>query len=121
MSIDVSCYVDGYHGDNCRTFLVGDVSDEARELVDTTKRATDAAIALCGPGVPYNVIGRCIQDIADAGGYSVVRNYTGHGVGATFHTMPWILHFASQDYGNMTPGSTFTIEPMIAMCSQDVR
>lgn len=115
ISIDVSCYVNGYHGDNCRTFLVGDVDPATRQLVEVTKHSVDEAIKLCGPGQPFNAIGACIHDIADEHGYSVVRNYTGHGVGSTFHTLPWVLHYRSASYGAMVPGCTFTIEPMLAM------
>jgi len=150
VSIDVSCFVDGHHGDNCRTFYVGDVSEETRELVEVTREATNDAVALCGPGVPYNEVGHCIQAICDKHGYAIVRNYTGHGVGAVFHTQPWVLHYASPDYGKMeagsaravvmlrlclglprvtqgeswacvTAGTTFTIEPMICAGSNSVR
>lgn len=119
VSIDVSCFLDGHHGDNCRTFYCGNVSDEAKQLVEVTKEALDAAIAICGPGVPYHLIGEKIQSKADQFGYSVIRNYTGHGIGSTFHTLPYILHFASPPYSSMVAGTTFTIEPMISAGSHE--
>ena len=108
VSIDVSCFLDGHHGDNCRTFYCGNVSDEAKQLVEVTKEALDAAIAICGPGVPYHLIGEKIQSKADQFGYSVIRNYTGHGIGSTFHTLPYILHFASPPYSSMVAGTVAT-------------
>lgn len=116
VKFDVSCWLDGHHGDTCRTWIVGGaeaVEPDVAQLVEVTKRALDESVALCGPGVPYSAIGDKIADVLEPYGYGSVRQFTGHGVGRTFHTLPRILHFRTADYGKMQPGTTFTIEPMV--------
>ncbi|GIL60935.1 hypothetical protein Vafri_15742 [Volvox africanus] len=113
VNIDVTVYLDGYHGDTSRMFFVGEVDAAARDLVEVTKQCLDAAIKNCGPGVPYNVIGKTIQNIADKHKYGVIRDYVGHGVGQAFHSHPTIFHYKNSQSGVMQLGETFTIEPMI--------
>jgi methionyl aminopeptidase len=114
VNVDVTPIVEGWHGDSSRTFLVGDPSPKARRLVADTYRALWLGIRAVKPGARTGDIGHAIQGFAEAQGYSVVREFTGHGVGRVFHTAPSILHFGKPGSGDLiTPGMTFTVEPMI--------
>ncbi len=114
LNVDVTPIVDGWHGDTSRTFMVGEVSPKARRLVADTYRALWLGIRAVKPGARTGDIGHAIQSFAEAQGYSVVREFTGHGVGRVFHTAPSILHFGKPGSGDLiTPGMTFTVEPMI--------
>jgi methionyl aminopeptidase len=114
VNVDVTPIVDGWHGDSSRTFLVGDPSPKARRLVADTWRALWLGIRAVKPGGRTGDIGHAIQSFAEAQGYAVVREFTGHGVGRVFHTAPSILHFGKPGSGDLiTPGMTFTVEPMI--------
>uniref|UniRef100_A0A453PNF7 Methionine aminopeptidase n=1 Tax=Aegilops tauschii subsp. strangulata TaxID=200361 RepID=A0A453PNF7_AEGTS len=97
INIDVTVYLNGYHGDTSATFLCGDVDDEAKKLVQVTKESLDKAISICAPGVEINRIGRTIQDHADKFKYGVVQQFVGHGVGKVFHAEPAVLHFREFD------------------------
>ncbi|KAF9356900.1 hypothetical protein BGX26_004575 [Mortierella sp. AD094] len=112
INIDITVYLDGYHGDTSATFLVGNVDQPGRELVERTKESLDAAIAVCGPGVPLNKIGKTIQSIADQYGYTVSEQFSGHGIGKEFHCLPLIYHHDNDEEGDMEKGMIFTIEPM---------
>jgi methionyl aminopeptidase len=95
-------------------FLVGDsVPDPARRICAATKEALDAAIARCGPGIRFNVVGDAIQTVADRHGFGTCRAFVGHGVGTVFHSYPHILHYRNFEKGTMQRGMTFTIEPML--------
>jgi methionyl aminopeptidase len=114
VNVDVTPVIDGWHGDTSRTFVVGDASPKARRLVADTWRALWLGIRAVKPGGRTGDIGHAIQSFAEAQGYSVVREFTGHGVGRVFHTGPSILHFGKPGSGELlTPGMTFTVEPMI--------
>eukprot|EP00201_Polytomella_parva_P001208 CAMPEP_0175080320 /NCGR_PEP_ID=MMETSP0052_2-20121109/25431_1 /TAXON_ID=51329 ORGANISM="Polytomella parva, Strain SAG 63-3" /NCGR_SAMPLE_ID=MMETSP0052_2 /ASSEMBLY_ACC=CAM_ASM_000194 /LENGTH=269 /DNA_ID=CAMNT_0016350985 /DNA_START=178 /DNA_END=987 /DNA_ORIENTATION=+ len=114
INIDVTVYLNGYHGDTSKTFPVGhSVSPEAQKLIATTEQSLAAAIGVCGPGVPYKQIGSAISKVAEKNRYSIVREYIGHGVGAVFHSHPSILHYRNTRAGVMQVGETFTIEPML--------
>lgn len=114
MNIDVTIFHNGVHGDCSETVLVGDVSDELRDLTITTYKAWKAAIAICRPGVKYSEIGGVIEDVIKPKGYASVIEFCGHGIGRTFHTTPNVLHYKNkQRSGVMAVGHTFTIEPMI--------
>uniref|UniRef100_A0A1D2A5U4 Methionine aminopeptidase n=2 Tax=Auxenochlorella protothecoides TaxID=3075 RepID=A0A1D2A5U4_AUXPR len=121
LNIDVTVYLDGYHGDTSAMFTVGEVAPEARALCEATHEALHAAIALCGPGVPFKALGGAIQAVADAHGFGVVRGFCGHGVGKVFHSYPTILHYKNREGGRMVPGMTFTIEPMLTQGSAKER
>nr|KJB43651.1 hypothetical protein B456_007G211700 [Gossypium raimondii] len=95
INIDVTVYLNGYHGDTSATFFCGDVSEEARNLVKVTKESLDKAISICAPGVEFKKIGKTIHDHADKFGYGVVRQFVGHGVGRVFHADPVVLHFSN--------------------------
>ena len=119
-NIDITAYLDGVHGDTNATFLVGDVAEEVRLLVERTHEATRRAIAAVAPGRPINVIGRVIESYARRFGYGVVRDFTGHGVGTAFHTGLIIPHYDDPHFDSeMQVGMTFTIEPMITLGTID--
>lgn len=119
VKLDVSVFLDGVHGDTCRTVIAGGhtaTDDAGRALVNVTKRALDAAIAAVGPGLPVTVIGNVIDPILRAGGYGSIKEFAGHGIGEHFHTQPLVYHHATTRTGQTTvlrPGMTFTIEPMV--------
>lgn len=114
VNIDVTAFKNGVHGDTNATFLAGNVSEEHKKLVKVTEESMYRAIKACKPGRPVNMIGRVIESYARRFGYGVVRDFTGHGIGTTFHNGLVILHYdASWPDDIMEPGMTFTIEPMI--------
>ena len=118
VNIDVTAYKNGVHGDTNATFLAGDVSEEHRLLVERTKEAMMRGIKVAKPGREINVIGRVIESYANRFGYNVVRDFTGHGVGPTFHNGLVVLHYDSTAYRNvLEPGMTLTIEPMLNLGS----
>lgn len=120
VNIDVTAFKNGVHGDTNATFLAGNVSEEHRLLVERTKEATLRGIKAAKPGREINVIGRVIEAYANRFGYNVVRDFTGHGVGPTFHNGLVVLHYDSTSYRNiLEPGMTLTIEPMINLGSLD--
>ena len=117
INIDITAYVDGVHGDTNYTFLVGDVDEESRLLVERTQESLNRAIKVVAPGREINVIGRAIESYARRFGYGVVRDFTGHGVGEAFHTGLIIPHYdAAPAYNRIIePGMVFTIEPMLTL------
>ncbi|ESR39103.1 methionine aminopeptidase 1D [Citrus sinensis] len=117
INIDVTVYLNGYHGDTSATFFCGDVDDEARNLVKVTKDCLHKAISVCAPGMEYKKIGKTIQDHADRYNYGVVRQFVGHGIGRVFHADPVVLHYRNNDHGRMVLNQTFTIEPMLTIGS----
>jgi len=119
-NIDITAYLGGVHGDTNATFLVGEVTEEVRLLVERTHEATLRAIRAVQPGRPINVIGRVIESYARRFGYGVVRDFTGHGIGTAFHTGLVIPHFDDPHSDTlMLPGMTFTIEPMLTLGTYD--
>ena len=120
VNIDVTAYIDGVHGDTNATFLAGDVAEEHRLLVERTREATMRAINAVKPGRALSVVGRVIESYANRFGYTVVRDFTGHGIGTTFHNGLVVLHYDQPAVGTtMQPGMTFTIEPMINLGALD--
>ncbi|QCR19389.1 type I methionyl aminopeptidase [Agrococcus sp. SGAir0287] len=116
VNVDVTAYLDGVHGDTNRTFRVGAVAPEVDALVDRTEEALRRAIAVVRPGRRVNVIGRSIESYAARFGYGVVRDFTGHGVGTSFHSGLVIPHHDSDEYATeIVPGMVFTIEPMLTL------
>lgn len=116
VNIDVTAFIGGVHGDCNATFLAGEVSDEARQLVDRTHEATMRAIKAVRPGRALNVIGRVIEAYAKRFDYGVVRDFTGHGIGRSFHSGLVILHYDEPTVTTeIETGMTFTIEPMITL------
>lgn len=117
INIDVTVYLNGYHGDTSAMFFCGEVDDEARNLVKVTKECLMKAISICGPGVELKKIGKTIHDHADKYRYGVVRQFVGHGVGRVFHADPVVLHYRNNEGGRMLLNQTFTIEPMLTIGS----
>lgn len=114
VNIDVTAYKRGVHGDTNATFLAGEVSEEHRLLVQRTEEALWRGIRAVRPGREINVIGRVIESYAKRFGYSVVRDFTGHGIGTTFHNGLVVLHYDQPSNRTvLEPGMTLTIEPMI--------
>ena len=114
VNIDVTAFIGGVHGDTNATFLAGEVSEEARLLVERTHEATMRAIKAVRPGRQLNVVGRVIEAYANRFGYGVVRDFTGHGIGRSFHSGLVVLHYDEPSVTTeLEPGMTFTIEPMI--------
>ncbi|ACY98660.1 methionine aminopeptidase, type I [Thermomonospora curvata DSM 43183] len=116
INIDITAYIDGVHGDTDATFLVGEVDEESRLLVERTREAMMRGIRAVAPGRAINVIGRVIESYARRFGYGVVRDFTGHGIGTTFHSGLVIPHYDDPNATTiMQPGMTFTIEPMLTL------
>ena len=114
IGIDVALIVDGFHGDNAATVAVGAIAEPARRLLSATLEAQRLAIAAVRPGARLGDIGHAIQSYVEPLGFSVVRDFVGHGVGRRFHEDPQVLHYGAAGTGmRLHAGLTFTIEPMI--------
>lgn len=115
VNIDVTVILDGWHGDTSRMYLVGDkIPVKARRLVEVTYESMMAGIALVKPGACLGDIGAAIQAVAEGAGFSVVRDFCGHGIGRIFHIEPSVMHYGIKGTGlPLRPGMFFTIEPMI--------
>lgn len=114
INIDVTPIVEGWHGDSSRMYTVGKVGIRAQKLIDVTREALDRAIAVVRPGATVGDIGHAIQSFAEAEGFSIVRDFCGHGVGRIFHMAPNIVHYGRPGQGIvLKEGMFFTIEPMI--------
>jgi len=114
VNIDVTVIVDGWHGDTSRMYYVGEVSTRAKRLVQVTYDAMMRGIEQVRPGATTGDIGHAIQSYAEGYGFSIVREYCGHGLGKVFHTAPNILHFGKPGKGTvLEEGMFFTIEPMV--------
>jgi methionyl aminopeptidase len=120
VNVDITAYFDGVHGDTDATYLVGDVDEESRLLVERTREALMRGIGAVVPGREVNVIGRVIERFAARFGYGVVRDFTGHGINTSFHSGLVIPHYDSLEHNRiMEVGMTFTIEPMLTLGSSD--
>ena len=120
VNIDITAFIGGVHGDTNATFLAGEVSEEARLLVERTHEATMRAIKAVRPGRQLNVVGRVIEAYANRFGYGVVRDFTGHGIGRDFHSGLVVLHYDDPAVTTVIEeGMTFTIEPMITLGAAD--
>jgi methionyl aminopeptidase len=117
INVDITAYRNGMHGDLNKTFIVGNASQEVIDLVDRTREALARGIRAVAPGREMNVIGRAIESYARRFGYGVVRDFTGHGVGAAFHSGLIVPHFdaAPRHSELMEVGMVFTIEPMLTL------
>jgi len=119
-NIDITAFLDGVHGDTNATFLVGSVEPEVVDLVERTHEATMRAISAVAPGRPLNVVGRVIESYAKRFGYGVVRDFTGHGIGTSFHSGLIVPHYDDPNLNVMLEtGMTFTIEPMLTLGTYD--
>jgi methionyl aminopeptidase len=122
VNIDITVIKDGWHGDTSRMFFVGDPSIQAKRLVQVTYESMWAGIVAVKPGVKLGDIGHEIQKYAEGHGYSVVREFCGHGIGQKFHEDPQVLHYGKPGTGlELQTGMTFTIEPMINAGKKEIR
>lgn len=122
VSVDCGAIVDGYYGDSARTFPVGQVSDEATRLLDVTRRSLEAGIARCRPGMRLYDVSAAVQEVAEAAGFSVVREYVGHGIGRSMHEDPQVPNYGKTGTGpTLRTGMVLAIEPMINAGAADVR
>jgi methionyl aminopeptidase len=116
VNVDITGYLDGVHGDTNATFLVGDVAEQSRLLVERTYEATLRGIRAAKAGRQVNVIGRVIETYAKRFGYGVVRDFTGHGIGTAFHSGLVIPHYDDPRFDTVIEaGMTFTVEPMLTL------
>jgi methionyl aminopeptidase len=114
INVDVTTILNGYYSDMSRMYMIGEVSDEAKKLVEVTRECMDEGIKCIKPYMPVGEIGNVINDIADKHGYSVVRALCGHGVGLDFHSDPIVNHFrTNRKTMILVPGMMITVEPMI--------
>ncbi len=122
LNIDVTVIKDGFHGDTSRMFIVGEASVAARRLCQVTFECMWIGIDQVRPGATIGDIGHAIQRHAEASGYSVVREFCGHGIGRRFHEEPQVLHYGRPGAGErLEPGMIFTVEPMINAGRREVR
>ncbi len=122
VNVDVTAIVNEYYGDTSRMFAVGDISIKAKNLIDTTYESMMNAIKILRPGIKLGDIGFEIQSYVEEKGFSVVRDFCGHGISNTFHEPPNVLHYGKKNTGvELKPGMTFTIEPMINAGKLDVK
>jgi methionyl aminopeptidase len=114
VSVDCGAIVDGYYGDSAMTFAVGTVSDEAQRLMAVTRASLEAGIARCRPGMRLHDISAAVQSIAEGAGFSVVREYVGHGIGREMHEDPQVPNYGRAGTGpTLKSGMVLAIEPMI--------
>ena len=122
LNVDITCILDGYFGDASRMFIIGDVPEETRKLVEVTRECLNLGIEQVFPSKRLGDIGHAIQNHAEKNGFSVVRDFAGHGVGLEFHEAPQVLHYGQPGKGEMLrENMVFTIEPMINMGSYECR
>jgi len=114
IGVDIGVKLGGYYGDACYTYTVGNVAPMVRKLVETTHEALHAGLDAVKPGARLGDIGHAIQSLAESRGFSVVQEYTGHGIGRRLHEEPTVYHWGKPGTGlKLTPGMVFTVEPMI--------
>ena len=122
LNVDVTAIIDDHYGDTSRMYCIGNTSVKVNNLIEATYESMMRAIKILKPGIRLGDIGYEIQSFVEAKGYSVVRDFCGHGISTTFHEPPNILHYGSKNTGmELRPGMTFTIEPMINAGKYDVK
>jgi methionyl aminopeptidase len=122
VNVDITVIKDGYHGDTSRMFYVGEPSIQAKRLCEITYQSMWLGISKVRPGAYLGDIGHAIQTYAESNGYSVVREFCGHGIGLVFHEDPQVLHYGQIGSGiELKPGMIFTIEPMINAGKRDIK
>ena len=122
VSVDVGAYVDGFHGDCAATFACGQISDEAQRLIEVTQRSFWEGIQFARSGQRVSDISHAVQQYVEAHGYSVVRDFVGHGVGAKLHEAPEVPNYGPAGHGaRLQPGMTIAVEPMVCQGDWHVR
>jgi methionyl aminopeptidase len=121
-SLDLGCVVDGFYGDSARTVAVGQITPEAARLMRVTEESLHAGIAMCRPGKRVGDIGHAVQQHAESHGYSVVRQYVGHGIGTRLHEEPQVPNYGPPGRRErLVPGMALAIEPMVNVGGPEVR
>ncbi len=121
VSLDFGVSVDGWHGDSAVTVAVGEIDAERQRLVDVTHASLDRAIAAATPGHRLSDIGFAVQSFVEPEGYSVVRDFAGHGIGSEMHEAPWVPNYGARGRGpRLKPGMVFALEPMVNVGGPDV-
>jgi len=117
LNLDVTCYLNGYHGDCSEMFVVGgDTDEKSKELIQVTYDCWIKSMNIIKPGRDYKDIGGVIEDYVTERGFTTIKSFCGHGIGSVFHTAPNILHYKNNEpNGQMAAGHTFTVEPMICI------
>ena len=114
VSVDVGACIEGYHGDAARTFAVGEISPEAKKLIDVTEQSFFAGIEFAKPGFRLGDVSANIQKVVEENGFSVVRDFIGHGIGSALHEDPEVPNFGTAGRGpRLIPGMTIAVEPMV--------
>ena len=122
LNIDVTVIKDGYFGDNSKMYIVGETNIRSKKLCEAAQEALYVGLRTVKPGIRLNEIGRAVQKYTEAQGFSVVREYCGHGIGSAFHSEPQVLHYYADDGGVvLQKGMVFTIEPMINAGKKEIR
>ena len=122
LNIDVTVIKDGYYGDNSKMYIVGEPPIRSKKLVEAAQEALYVGLRAVKPGVRLNEIGKAVQKYTESQGFSVVREYCGHGIGTEFHCEPQVLHYYADDGGViLQKGMVFTIEPMINAGKKETR
>lgn len=122
ISVDIGAIVDGWHGDSAWTYAVGNVSAEAKKLLEDTEKSLEIAVAAAVPGNRLGAIGQAVEQFASPLGYGIVRGYGGHGIGRRMHEDPHVPNYGSANYGPvLRKGMTFAIEPMLNIGTEDTR
>ncbi len=122
VNVDVTTYLDGFHGDTSATFFIGEVSAEARHVVEVARRARDLGVSLIAPNVRLGDIGAAVEDFVRAQGCSSVREFGGHGIGRAMHQAPHVPYVGPAGRGiRLRAGMAITIEPMVNLGTADIR
>uniref|UniRef100_A0A1I8PHN9 Methionine aminopeptidase n=1 Tax=Stomoxys calcitrans TaxID=35570 RepID=A0A1I8PHN9_STOCA len=120
INVDITVYLNGYHGDCSKTFMVGEVDERGRYLVQKTEECLHECVALCRPDKEFKIIGNFIAKFCQQNGLNTIPAFIGHGIGSYFHGPPEILHFKNNVPGAMKAGMTFTIEPILTLGGPDI-
>ncbi|GAB1606255.1 methionine aminopeptidase 1D, mitochondrial-like [Argonauta hians] len=121
INIDITVYLNGFHGDVSETFLIGNVDSRGEQLVAATRRSLNEAIAVCRDGVPFSRIGAMVDEVATDAGFKVIPEFCGHGIGRYFHGLPDIFHVDLGCRTKMRKNMVFTIEPVLCDGSPDIK
>jgi methionyl aminopeptidase len=119
INIDVTVYLDGFHGDTSDTFPVGLVDPQGLHLIKTTQSALYKGISVCKPGALFSDIGKAISNLVNQHNFTIVRDFNGHGIGQHFHQPPLVMHYENDMDLTMEEGMSFTIEPILCEGSND--
>ncbi len=122
VSVDVGAYIGGFHGDCAATYIAGEVSDEAKKLIEVTRQSFFEGIKFARAGNRVGDISHAVQEYAESFGFSVVREYVGHGVGSKLHEEPEVPNYGAAGHGpRLVPGMTIAVEPMINLGTADIK